>query len=201
MVIHPNKPVLFSVEHQPDAVEKEWQKFKQAILGKRFLFIELSPHEVDEVIVHKKIDTAPQIGAFQRLVRLAHEAGLKVFPLDSAKYDKEFMNLLHSRPPHSEKQIQSKVYQEYIKREKLWREKLTGKDARTLVVMDPANAIEISKQPGIPKENVPGTLDFEGKALEAEKRRLAEIEARRIESERFERRKAKARARMRKRIF
>jgi len=200
MIIYPNKPVLFSVDHELEAVEKWLPNFKRAIKGRQVLFIELSPKEINDAVVHGKLhkDLEPQVASYKRLAILAHNSGLMVLPLESAKFNQEFEELLYSRGPKTEEMTRSKLYQEYTKREKLWCEKLSGKGSKTIAVMHPAHASEISKQLGIPRGNIFGTLKHDDVELEREKRAIAVIEAKRIENERLNRKAAKARARMQK---
>jgi len=191
MVVHPNKPILFSVQHNLTDVEMAIARFRRIIRGKKFLFIELISEEVKEAFRGELYNSDPKVAAFQKLVFEANKAGLKVIPLDDKKmmtelFAKGFDNVLHDSPPNVE-------YEVYVKRERLWLNKLEGANASAIVVVNPVHASEIARKMGLPKDNIVGQL-WE----KPEFRALAEEKARRIEAERTERKRRKAQARMRR---
>jgi hypothetical protein len=201
MVVVPNKPVLFSVDHRPEAVQPEIGNFKKTISGKKFLFIELSPVEIDEIIVHGKYSSDPSIRSYQTLVSEAHQAGLKVIALDETKARAELAKLLNSLEGlplflAGLKRQREIFYKMYSRREKLWCEKLKGARSDAVAVMHPGHADSISRQLKIPAQNIVGSLN---KAYEA--RRLAEEKASRIEKGRLERAKNRAKSRAGKNPF
>lgn len=184
MVVHPNKPILFSVNHSDKAVQKGKDRFREIIKGRSFLFIELSSERVAEILMGKRASRGSQIRAYQRLVIIANRAGLKVVGLDSQKNVEAMRrvsdNISSAHDP-------PELYLFYKKRENEWLRKLEGLTSKAVIVMNPVHSTEIAKKLRIPNENIIGKLDVSETI-----RKIVERETREIEKARFERKKRKA---------
>jgi len=195
LAIRPNKPILFSVDHEPDDVRIAISKFREAIAGKKFLFIELLPEEVELVLKKHEYSSMRSVEAYQRLASEAMTGGLKVIALDNKKFVDEIKRITSTAYivgwSHFDASAKrSAYYQIYIKREKAWLRKLEGVGSNAVVVMNPGHSAEIAKQLKIPKENIIGSLWHRKKA-----RALAGKEAVRVQAARIERKKVKAKMR------
>jgi len=190
----PNKPVFFSVPHHIEAVEFEINLFKKAIKGKKSLYIELTPSDVDQIVRENTFNEKHEgVKAYQMLVQIAHKAGLKVVPLDTDKVIKEYEPEI---TPESEKSRYISMY----RREKAWEEKLRGTGHDSLVVMHPAHTYKIAQMLKIPDRNLLRLRNYreyippEDVGLRIrEDRRISNKIAEEIERKRLERRKAKTR--------
>ncbi|MDD5162993.1 MAG: hypothetical protein PHD95_02180 [Candidatus ainarchaeum sp.] len=190
MVIHPNKPIIFSVVHEPPNVEAALEEFKKAIQGKKVLFIELMQKSIDQILVQGKYNFDLKIKSYQRLCLEAHQAGLRVIPLDieaGDMFDVDFRS--HGRSRIS--------YQLFHKREKHWSELLRNAESNSVAVMHPTHALEIARLLKLPKENILGDIAMRGPSFLLQ-REVSELERIRIEKERLERNRRRAIARARK---
>ena len=195
MAIRPNKPILFSVDHEPDDVRIAISKFREAIAGKKFLFIELLPEEVELVLKKHEYSSMRSVEAYQRLASEAMTGGLKVIALDNKKFVDEIKRITSTAYivgwSHFDASAKrSAYYQIYIKREKAWLRKLEGVGSNAVLVMHPEHAAEIAKQLKIPNENIIGHLWHR-----KEGRVLADEKAAGIQAARLKRKIAKAKTR------
>jgi hypothetical protein len=188
LVIRPNKPIFFSVDHEPGAVEKRMREFEKLIHGKKTLFIELSNWAVETAgpiaLTSRNI---PKIAAYQRLAWAAKEAGLNVLALDRNRVIRDFDSASVG------------VCVVYNQREKRWLGLISGHGSDTVIVMHPGHCAKIVKEMQIPKENIFGPLES-NKEIESV-RVIADREAKRIESARLERRKKDSFRRMQKKTL
>ncbi|MDO8538751.1 MAG: hypothetical protein Q7S21_07785 [archaeon] len=189
-----NKPLLFSIDHEQEAVQNAMQQFRQIISGKKFLFIELPQEDVDEILKGKTFNQASDVASYQKFVAEADKMGLKVIALDNKKFNDEYRKTIreHTSPVYSISFYQRIYYQMFAKRERHWMEILQHARANAIIVMHPAHAESIATALKLPKENIIGELQYRPE------RGFASFEATRIEAERLERRKRKAQERMRK---
>jgi len=196
MVVRSNKPFLFSVEHDPKAVESALPNFRNAINGKKFLFIELTPPEV-KAALRGEADPLELVAAYQKLVTEAARAGLKVVALDRPKFMEELLRAEIDASiigPNHEKDKAKVYYEDYIKRERDWLRTLSNAGSNSVLVMNPGHAAEIAKQLKLPKEHIFGQLWPRTK-----ERLIAAGEAARIEKARLEKSRRRAQQRMRRR--
>lgn len=195
LVVHPNKPILFSVEHIPSAVEKELSRFRETVKGKTFLFVELIPGDIEQILQKHTYSIIPSIKAYQRLVAEASRGGMKIIALDNnPKFNTEAdVAETQAMIGGSKADIRRWLYEIYTKREKGWIERLQGVGSNAVLVMHPKHSTEIAKQLKIPKENIIGKL------LNADdERAIAENIVAQIWKKRIARKLAKAKRRFRR---
>ncbi|MBI4052469.1 MAG: hypothetical protein HY394_00350 [Candidatus Diapherotrites archaeon] len=198
MAVRGNKPVLFSIDHEPAPIEARLAEFKEAINGKSVLFIELPVQFVRQLIELQESNRIYMLGpSYQLLVLVAHKAGLMIVGLDNNKYHGRFWRTVEDNAkPGGTANLDKKsdlFYLNLNKREKDWCRQLAGVGSKAIVVMNPVHAAEIARRLQIPQENILGTL-----REEPQSRALAEKRAEGIETERLDRRRRRAEQRKRR---
>lgn len=180
MVIRPNKPILFGIEHDSIIVDENLKLFEALLLGKKKLYIELLP----ENLTKNARGLPSEVHAYLRLVTIAQKAGLEIIPLDrkdwNDKLNRDYL-AFHIFPEFQIKAADID-YQMLYKREKMWAEKLRSANSNSIVVMHPDHAWELKKLLKIPDENCKftqvqpeyyyGRVRSNAEALHIEKARL-----------------------------
>ena len=187
--VSPNKPIMFAVIHEPENVERAMEKFLETIRGKNFLYIELMPHAVNEILAEGKYSETPKVKAYQELCLRAHVAGLKVVPLDSEKYMRDELRTVGNRD------MPFNQYKNKYKREKLWVGTLQGVKSDSVIVMHPNHAVVVSAQLQLPPNNIIMQDKFHSSIYDLEVRQYSKYKTEEIEAARLKRRNAKALAR------
>lgn len=186
LVVRPNKPILFSVDHELDIVSKRMPQFVELIKGKKILFIEGPPEAYKAGPDGKYPQFGSSAAAYQSLALEAKKAGLIVIALDNSLHAKK------SLVPRGE--VRGPITGAYLglnKREKAWLQKIEGHGSSAVLTMHPGHASVIARTMNLPNENVFGELQY------PLVRPLANREFSEIERVRLERRKAKAIKRLR----
>ncbi|MBU0635687.1 hypothetical protein KKE06_01550 [Candidatus Micrarchaeota archaeon] len=197
MVIRPNKPILFGIVHSHTDIDTGMEQFKILLKGRKFAYIELAPKFVNQILTRQEYHQSPDISAYQRLVVEANKAGLKVIALDK---DDTYKRAEKAR---QERGLKACYYETFDKREKKWCEMLRNTGNNSIAVMHPVHAVEIAKLLKLPEENIFGRIKeyfkvkFHSKVADSS-RWFAGIERERIETQRLERRRKKARDRMKR---
>lgn len=191
MVIYPNKPILFGVYHDQSSVREVISKFKSAIRGKKALYIEVDAEILSAIPGYKpKVKISGLMaenvfkgmaGSYQLLAREALRAGLKVVPLD----DKKVRERLAQDMQEGQLTNTRAAYHNLNLREKRWERLLRDARSDTVVVAVSDHLRALQKRLGIPEQNC--FMHQEERASQAW-RRQAEIEAKKIEAARTERR-------------
>ena len=225
MVVHPNKPILFGVDHDPEAVDAAIGEFRKLIKGKKTLYIEGSPsflrhtHRIFTTVTPPT--TKPEPTDFERLILEAYKQGLDVVPLDSEKDMRELMKAEEElqkelkgfslskfdtlkKLDQFHEMIRNKstrrFHTMYDRREKRWERTLEGTRSDSVIVMHPAHATRMAEKLKLPKANTiirwhPG-IDLEMRRTGyIQTRRMTDAEEARIQKERLERRKRSAQQR------
>ncbi|MFH1586836.1 MAG: hypothetical protein ABID38_03200 [Candidatus Diapherotrites archaeon] len=187
---NPHKPVMFEVDHALKDVDSAEAEFREAIKGKRALYIELTGANVDLILKEGKFHQSPGARAYQQLVKIAHEAGLRVIALDISH---------NKRPPKLKDRLdwqEREDYDSFPKREKRWLGILRNAGLGSIIVMHPGHAFGVAQGLGLPKENI-----LRGEKYAAEHRERMMLDARfrdvteKVESGRLERKRERAKAR------
>lgn len=189
-----NKPFLFSVAEESAGTEENIKAFRKAIAGKKVLFIELTSENIQQVIQKGKFSHAPFVAAYQKLVMLAHKAGLKIIPLDEQKKVNELVRaeisatILSHNPSLDLRNKEIEYYLAYNERERIWIRKLKTANAQAIAVMAPGHASEIAKKLRIPEENMIGKVQDRSShrelaASEAARRKQETAIMKRLEAE------------------
>lgn len=188
MPVRPNKPVLFGIDHKMSKVKKNLVFFKGLVRGKKRLYIELTPEDLNTPA--KDLDSG--IRSFRLLATVAQEAGLQIIPLDRNDWHQIFLSTRDSWAPDN------KIYQNTYKREKMWAQTLRAATSDSVVAVHPAHALELKEQLKIPDENCVFTRNPQD-AEYLERRRIGRNEAERIEKLRLARRLKNSRERQKRR--
>ncbi len=202
MIIYPNKPVLFGVFHGQAEVKEGMEKFRQVIKGKRFLYLEITaeflsaiPEYEPKVSISKLYSEnvfKGMAGSYQLLAREAIKAGLKVIPMDDKKQEDRYQKAKQDQ----KLRIENMAYQNLSLREKRWESLLCGARSDTVVVAVSDHLRALQKRLKIPEQNC---FMHQEHLASPDWRRQAEIEAKRIETERIARRLKEAKARNQRR--
>lgn len=203
MIAHPNKPIVFGIDHSQYSVNHFLRQFKEAIRGKKTLYIELTREQLSRLPNYpsRATDILPVANiyelhapdseaAFLRLAHTALEAGLQVVPLDDQKLVDKWW-----RKRKVEVSGDYMRYHNRARREKAWAKKLAPANISAVVIAHPEHAEEIINLLEIPKRNVAfmeRPIDYS----QAESpRRCANDAKRRIEMKRLAGRLRKAQTR------
>ncbi|MEK6959229.1 MAG: hypothetical protein AABW59_04245 [archaeon] len=188
MPLQPNKPFLFAVPHFPKEVDKAIDLFKQSLVGKTTLFVELTKEELAE-----ETSAYDGVQSYLRLVNEAKKVGLKIVPLDRNDWNEKYLDDYHFKRVRNVSEDELN-YQNLVKREKLWVEKLRNATSKDIVVMSPGHAEQFQLEFKIPAQNCIFTRRFQGDFAN-DRRVSAMIGARKIKEIRTQRALNRARSR------
>ncbi|MCX6803959.1 MAG: hypothetical protein NTY48_05325 [Candidatus Diapherotrites archaeon] len=209
MVIHPNKPIIFGIDH--DAVLEAFDvlpKFKQLLLRKKTLFIELTAEELSHLLEYPnkvKVEKLPcqellfsgPEGVYRRFAQAALQRGLQVIPLDKKKVMDRWWSTMFNSKRFTRDYV---FYQNLNKRENAWEELLKTATSKAIVVMHPDHAKHMMTVLKIPHQNVAYLGNIRDKEWILDARPAAERYAKRIAQERLARRQRSAQQKEKRRL-